>query len=301
MVADRISVCVCTFRRAALLERLLAVLAVQLTNGTFSYDVVVVDNDRDHSSEEVVRRAARESAIPISYDCETERNISLTRNRAIRNAGGNLIAFIDDDELPAEDWLLHLHRTMKAHTADGVLAPVLPEFPAEAPDWLRKGRLFDRRRHPTGTRITAEDARTGNVLLDRSLFAAGHGWFDPAFGRTGGEDSDFFARQFERGSVFVWCDEAVVYETVPPERWKESFHVKRLWRAGTIDGEWIRAGRLSPSLFAKNLLLLGICALATPPAFVLPKHLRMRVAQKLAYCGGVVTAFMGVSILRNRD
>lgn len=301
MVADRISVCVCTFRRAALLERLLTALVAQRTDGTFSYNVVVVDNDRDRSSEEVVRRAGRESAIPISYDCETERNISLTRNRAIRNAGGNLIAFIDDDEHPAKDWLLHLYRTMKAHGADGVLAPVLPEFPAEAPDWLRKGRVFDRRRHPTGTRITAEDARTGNVLLDRSLLAEGYRWFDPAFGRTGGEDSDFFARQFQRGRVFVWCDEAVAYETVPPERWKGSFHVKRLWRAGTIDGEWIRAGRLSSSLFAKNLFVLGVCALAAPPAFVLPKHLRMRVAQKLAYCAGLVTAVMGFSILRNRE
>ena len=74
-----------------------------------------------------------------------------------------------------------------------------------------------------------------------------------------------------------------------------------MWRAGTIDGEWMRDGRLSPGLFAKNLLVLGVCALVTPPAFVLPKHLRMRVAQKFAYCGGVVTAFLGFSLLRDRE
>jgi succinoglycan biosynthesis protein ExoM len=298
---DRTSVCICTFKRPALLARLLDALENQKTDGLFVFDVVVVDNDVNRSSEAVVATLFERGRLTGTYDCEPERSISLARNRAIRNATGNLVAFIDDDECPGQDWLLHLFRTMKAHAADGVLAPVIPDFPPEAPDWLKKGRVFDRRRHGTGTRITAEDARTGNVLMTRSLFVEGHTWFDPALGRSGGEDSDFFARQFEKGRVFVWCDEAVAYETVPPERWKASFHVKRLWRAGTIDGEWMRDGRLSPSLLARNLLLLGVCAVATPPAFVLPKHLWMRVAQKLAYCGGVVTAFMGFSMLRNRE
>lgn len=303
MSADRISVCVCTFRRAALLERLLGALVAQRTDGTFSYDVVVVDNDRDRSSEEVVRRARYESSIHISYDCETERNISVTRNRGVRNAGGNLIAFIDDDECPAEDWLLQLHGTYAAHPCDGVLAPVIPDFPPTAPSWLKKAGVFRRRRLATGTRIGEGDGRTGNVLLRRALFTGDACWFDPAFGRTGGEDSDFFHRQVERGGVFVWCDEAAVTEAVPPDRWTVAFHVKRLLRAGTTDGELMRTGKLpSQGLIARNLLILCACAAATPfSMLILPKHQWMRVAQKLAYCGGVVSAYFGFSILRYRD
>ncbi len=298
---DRISVCVCTFRRPVLLARLLEALAAQETDPTFDFNVVVVDNDADRSSATAVQDLAIRAHFPLTYDCEPERNISLTRNRAIRNATGNLIAFIDDDECPGRDWLRQLHQTLRRHGADGVLAPVLPDFPPEAPKWLKKGRVFQRRRHATGTRITAEDARTGNVLLARSLFVEGQLWFDPAFGRTGGEDSDFFSRQFKDGRVFVWCDEAVALETVPPERWTDSFHLKRLWRAGTIDGEWMRDGRLPSTLAARNLLGLGLCTVAAPISFVLPKHLRMRVTQKLAYCAGVVTAYSGFSMLRHRD
>jgi hypothetical protein len=41
------------------------------------------------------------------------------------------------------------------------------------------------------------------------------GPFDPAFGRTGGEDSMLFRRLDESGSRMVWCDDAPALEFVP--------------------------------------------------------------------------------------
>jgi succinoglycan biosynthesis protein ExoM len=301
MTENRISVCVCTFRRQQLLAGLLDALALQ-TAPDFSFDIVVVDNDDQRSAEPIVAAFRQRTGIAVIYDCESERNISRARNRAIRNATGNLIAFIDDDETPDSHWLLHLHRTFVGADVDGVLGPVLPEFPASAPAWLKKAKVFSRRRLATGARIGEGDGRTGNVLLKRKLFSEEGCWFDPAFGRTGGEDSDFFNRQFARGGFFVWCDEAAVTETVPPERWKVSFHVKRLLRAGTTDGELMRAGKLrSDGLVARNAVILCGCAAVLAPSLLLPKHLWVRVAQKLAYSGGVVAAYCGLSLLRNRE
>jgi succinoglycan biosynthesis protein ExoM len=297
---DRVSVCVCTYQRTVLLSRLLDALATQETGGAFAFDVVVIDNDANRSSEEVVRQRAATS-LTVAYDVEPERNISLARNRAIGHATGNLVALIDDDEYPQPNWLQLLYETLKSGTADGVLAPVVPEFPANAPKWLAKGGVFQRQRHSTGTSISVKDARTGNALLKRSIFPAGQVWFDPAFGRTGGEDTDFFSRQFRDGRTFVWCDEAVLKEDVPEARLKASFHLKRLWRSGTITGERIRDGRLPSSLLIKNVLAMGVWAAATIASVLLPKHLRLRVAQKLAYCAGVVTAYCGWSLLRQRE
>ena len=42
-----------------------------------------------------------------------------------------------------------------------------------------------------------------------------------------GEDQDFFRRMIEKGHKFIWCDEAVAYESVPPIRWKRSVMLKR--------------------------------------------------------------------------
>jgi succinoglycan biosynthesis protein ExoM len=302
MAGDRISVCVCTFGRPEMLGGLLEALALQQTVPGFAFDVVIVDNDSRRSAEPVVAAFARRGTVAAMYDCEPERNISLARNRAIRNASGNLIAFIDDDETPQTDWLVRLYATYVSCAPDGVLGPVLPEFPPAAPGWLKKANVFSRRRHATGARIGEGDGRTGNVLLQRRLFVEDGCWFDPAFGRSGGEDSDFFHRQFERGGTFVWCDEAAVAETVPPERWTVSFHVKRLLRAGTTDGELMRAGKLkSDGLVVRNAVILCACVALITPALLLPKYLWVRVAQKLAYSGGVVAAYWGLPLLKHRD
>jgi succinoglycan biosynthesis protein ExoM len=298
---ERISVCVCTFRRPKLLGQLLESMRSQAVESC-SVDVVVVDNDEERSAHETVLRFAAGTGIATTYYCEPQRSISLARNRAVREATGGLVAFIDDDERPSERWLTELYRTLNDFGADGVLGPVLPEFPAGAPLWLRKGRFLDRRRLRTGTRIAEGDCRTGNVLLRRSVFGEGECWFDPELGRTGGEDSDFFRRQVGSGRVFVWCDEAVVHETVTPDRWTCSFQLRKLWRAGTLEGEWMREGRVpSRGVLAWNLVVLVGCVTVALPSLCLPKYMWMRVLRKVAYCCGLITAYVGLSLLRYRD
>ena len=237
---DHISVCICTFQRPELLSNALAGVTRQVTENAFTFEIVVVDNDYRHSAAEIVRSVQRGNATQIIYDCELEQNIALARNRSIQSATGNLIAFIDDDEYPAEEWLIRLYCAMKRYKVGGILGPVLPSFPPGAPQWLKKGNIFGRRRFPTGTRLTVRDTRTGNVLMLRSILPESANWFDPVFGRTGGEDVDFFRKQMALGWVFIWCDEAEVYETVTPERWQISFHMKKYFRIGALNGENLR-------------------------------------------------------------
>lgn len=103
-----ITVCICTFKRAELLTRLLEKLNAQTTGDLFTYSVVVADNDSGRSAEPVVAKISPTARMPIAYCVEPQQNIALVRNRAIEHAGGDLIAFIDDDEFPVENWLLSL-------------------------------------------------------------------------------------------------------------------------------------------------------------------------------------------------
>ena len=98
-----ISICICTYRRPALLEPILQSLAKLETRGLFSFSVVVADNDREQSGRSVVEKVQREEAIEIKYCVEPEQNIALVRNRALANARGDFVAFIDDDEYPVSD------------------------------------------------------------------------------------------------------------------------------------------------------------------------------------------------------
>ena len=97
---SHISVCVCTYKRPEFLKRLLEELANLETEGRFTFSIVVADNDRLRSAEALVSNFAAGSSAPVTYCAEPEQNICLARNRAIENATGDMIAFIDDDEFP---------------------------------------------------------------------------------------------------------------------------------------------------------------------------------------------------------
>jgi succinoglycan biosynthesis protein ExoM len=214
-----INVCICTFKRPRLLGGLLRALDTQETGGVFDYDILVVDNDRAGSARLVVDFEATRTKKAIRYYVEPEQNIALARNKAVENAHGDFVAFIDDDELPDSRWLLNMYRALMLFETAGVLGPVRPRYESPPPDWVIRGKFFDRPDYYSGYFLNWWLTRTGNCLLKRSLFKGREGRFLPEFG-SGGEDRDFFMRMIYRGHVFVWCAEAPIYEMVPPDRWK---------------------------------------------------------------------------------
>ncbi|HPQ42803.1 MAG TPA: glycosyltransferase [Syntrophales bacterium] len=230
---DHISICICTYKRPQLLTRLLDKLRSQKTDDSFRFSVVIVDNDAQESGRVAALSAKNEAEYEIDYHVEPERNISFARNRTVKNAKGNLIAFIDDDEFPDDNWLINHYQTLTSCKADGVLGPVKPHFDGDAPAWLVKSGLLERKSFHT--RYVIRDyhyTRTGNVLLWKKLFDEEGGSFDPAYGISGGGDAVFFKRMMERGKIFVWSNDGIVYETVTPERQTRMYYVKRAFTRG---------------------------------------------------------------------
>lgn len=283
-----ISVCICTFKRPVLLNHLLNELIQQETEGLFSYSVVVADNDCAQSAKQVVLEIAACSSIPVSYCVEPQQNIALARNKALRNAKGDFVAFIDDDEFPAPNWLSGLFKICNAGIADGVLGPVIPFFEQDPPNWAIKGRFFERPTHETGYRIGLTDARTGNVMFRRKILHGTEAIFRAEFG-TGGEDLDFFQRMMARGCVFVWCNEAVVYEVVPPTRCKRGYLLRRAMYGG-VNSLKFRAGRVR-SVF-KSLVAVPAYGLVLPFLFIAGEHHFMKYMIKFcAHTGKLLALF----------
>src|SRR6185312_6094783 len=166
-----ICVCICTFRREAMLKRLLTDLAAQQTGDLFTYSVVVADNDEGRSAAPIAAMAAAAAPhVAVTYCVQPRRNIALTRNTAIAHATGDFIAFIDDDEWPTPRWLLTLFTVCRDYGVDGVLGPVKPHFAEQPPAWIATGKFYDRPSYPTGLVIDWRKGRTGNVLLARRVF-----------------------------------------------------------------------------------------------------------------------------------
>jgi succinoglycan biosynthesis protein ExoM len=291
--SKHIAICVCTYKRPHPLNRLLQELAAQDTDGLFTYSIVVVDNDHLRSAERVISDFAASSRIPILYCEEPRQNIALARNKAVENASGDFVAFIDDDEFPKKDWLLNLFKTCEEYRADGVLGPVKRHFDEEPPKWIVKGNFYERPTHRTGYVIHWLGGRTGNLLVRRGVF--GPDPFRPEF--RAGEDQDFFRRAIEAGRVFIWCNEAIAYEVVPPPRWKRKYMVRKALLRGAT-------AALHPTVgvrnIAKSVIAVPVYAFALPFAALLGQHRFMNLLVKLCDHLGKLLALVGINPIREQ-
>ena len=295
---NHLSICICSYKRPVLLEQLLVTLQNQITENLFSFSIIIIDNDYRKSAKRTVMRIAEKSLLSINYYCEPQKNISLARNKAIRESNGDFVVFIDDDELPVTDWLLHLYNTQCKYSADGVLGPVKPSFEVQPPKWVIEGKLWDRKSFVTGTIFkSSKDTRTGNVLLARDIFDDNEKPFDPNFGISGGEDTDFFQRMLAKEKKIVWCNEACVYENIPKERLTRSYFLKRAFNRGASTAKAIRFMSFST---IKSILAIILYTLALPFFALIGQHALMDYLIRECDHVGKLLAYIGIKPLNDR-
>jgi len=292
-----VCVCVCTYKRPLLLKRLLKELSRQDTGNLFSFSIVVTDNDGDQSAKSVVAEFAGETSLDIEYCVEPRKSISFARNKSLENAKGEMIAFIDDDEFPPHDWLFNLLKAHDTYNAAGVFGPVRSHFDTEPPTWIVKGRFFERPEHETGFIMPWRECRTGNVLVERKILENIGPVFRTEFG-AGASDIDLFRRLIEAGLKFIWCNEAVVYEVVSPNRWTRSFMIKRALLRGGIsllhpEGKW--------SCILKSMVAIPVYTLALPFLQIAGHHHFMNYLVRLCDHAGKLLALIGMNPVRERE
>jgi glycosyltransferase involved in cell wall biosynthesis len=98
-----ISIVVITLNRAEWLEHTLYSLTKQTRQPD---EVIVVDNGSQDNTKDVVSSFA--NRLNVKYVSEETRGIPYARNTGVRNATGDIIAFIDDDCVADENWLKYI-------------------------------------------------------------------------------------------------------------------------------------------------------------------------------------------------
>lgn len=201
-----VSIVISTLDRAQHLSQLL--LALRHLRYP-SFEVVIVEGPSSDGSAGVVDRfgpSVRRLACPV-------RNLSVSRNIGLRAAGGDLVAFIDDDAIPEPDWLDRL----TAPFAD----PKVVATGGAIRNWT--GLRFQCRaltvdnaarvRKSTVEVLRKEavcPAFTGTNFCVRRDAAFGAGLFDESF-RYLMEESDLQRVFFEAGGKLVYVDDAQVH------------------------------------------------------------------------------------------
>jgi len=284
-----IDICVATFQRPKLLEKLLSSLLGQEIHSGVIYRIIIIDNDADASAKGVVENLADLAAVDLIYDVEPEQNISLARNRALSHTlnTADYIIFVDDDEYASVDWLQNHIDTAVDLCADVVFGPVIPVYPENAPDWVVQGKFFERERVPTGS--IRRHGGTGNTLVKRKVFNELPSKFDPAYGLTGGGDTELFWRLGKTGATMVWCDTAIVYEHVPFARMNVKWLLRRAFRGGqNYPRVFIRSLSINKKLIwgGKRLIFAVVSIMYLPLAMFQGKAVRVRALQRVYSCVG---------------
>lgn len=247
----KISCCINTYKRPELLKKLLKSINEQSVDKDISIEIIVVDNDSSQAGRIIFEEFSSISKFPIKYFVQPLKNISITRNKAISEASGDYIFFIDDDEYAEPNWIYNTMTCLEKFNADAVFGSVLSYFDDNTQDWIKSNQMFQREIQETGT--TPKFTRTGNCLIKAGVLKSVEGPFDIQYGVTGGSDSHLFTILSKKGAKFIYCAESIVYEYVPPERANMNWLLKRSIRTGNSYAR--RAIQLAARPFIKRVFL----------------------------------------------
>jgi glycosyltransferase involved in cell wall biosynthesis len=221
-----VTVAVCTRNRPESLARCLAsLLALDPPPGdlTQGFEILVVDNA---PPDDRTRRTV-EAAPGVRYAMEPRPGLNFGRNRALGEARGDILAFVDDDVVVDRGWLAGLHEAWSENPdAKGFTGLVLPhalDTQAQILFELRGGfrRGLDKIRYrtarqdnqlfPCGAGIFGAGA---NMAFDRATLLR-IGGFDDALDTgpplPGGGDLDIFYRVARTGHPFVYEPQFAVF------------------------------------------------------------------------------------------
>ena len=235
-MAVKISVILCTYNRCQSLTKALESLATSTLSKNVEWEVVLVDNNSSDKTREVAESFCRRHSN-FRYLFEPQPGKSYALNTGIREARGEILAFVDDDVVVESAWLQNLTAPLVNGKWAGVGGRILPAHSFSCPPWLSLsgpcamggilcahfdlgGEARDLDLPPFGT----------NMAFHRSMFEK-YGNFRTDMGPSPGseirsEDTEFGRRLIRAGESLRYVPSAVVYHEVSESRINKEFFLQ---------------------------------------------------------------------------
>ncbi len=216
-----LSVAICTRNRPATLRRCLDSLFP--LQEQYGFELLVIDNaPSDNATADFVKSSGR-----VRYIVEERPGLDFARNRAMTEATGQLLAYLDDDVVVDAGWRAGLEEAWRenpdAAAFTGLVMPLMLETTAQVLFEKRKGfrRGFDKKRfgqrlpgnplYPCGAGIFGAGC---NMAFRRDVLRE-IGGFDEALDTgaplPGGGDLDIFYRTIRAGYPLVYQPSFMVF------------------------------------------------------------------------------------------
>lgn len=172
------------------------------------FEVVVVDDGSATSPRTTIERFQPHLALRLVV--QERSGPAAARNLGVAHAAGCLLAFLDDDCVPALDWLAVLDQILSLEPNSLVGGPMRNELPgniyATTSHLVIDALYANQNAEPTDARFLT----TSNMALSVDRFHA-VGGFDVSFPRAGGEDREFCDRWRSHGGKIIFSPQALVH------------------------------------------------------------------------------------------
>ena len=255
----KISLIVCTYNRSLDLAGALGSLAASTLRDSVKWEVVVVDNNSQDETREVVEDFSRKYPGRFRYVFEPRQGLSYARNAGIQNARGEILAFTDDDVTVEPTWLQNLTVTLEKDPWVGAAGRTVSTNTFTPPDWLALDgpqsmmhvlcAQFDLGKEPCELILPPYGA---NMAYRKEVFEK-YGGFRTDLGRSAGntlsnEDTEFGRRLLAAGERLRYEPSAVVYHPAPEHRIQKGYFLR--W--------WFDFGRAAVREWGRGPSVLGI-------------------------------------------
>jgi len=266
------TVALCTHNHADRLARTLADLE-QLKAPRQPWEFLIIDNGCRDDTPELLARHAWPAEWQVRVVREDKLGLSNARNRAIADARGEYVIFLDDDETADPDWLCAYERLIEAYSPDAFGGRQVVLFEDARPPWLRDellGFLGEVNRHSEVAPLT--DPYTpfyGGNFGFRRMVCECVGGFDSMLGRkgvdnTGGEEVDFYRRLLKAGLKVWWTPEALIHHRIQASKLERSYFIGLHYRMGRMEAVRKRGtGSRVPPRYLFGQLLRAMAAVRT--------------------------------------
>jgi len=292
----KVTVAICTHNRSKDTKE--AVESVMAGSASFDdYEVIVVDNRSTDDTAAAVQALQERYGHRLRYVYEQELGLSVARNRAVREAKGEYILFLDDDALAMPGWMEAIVDVFESDPAIGCVGGrIEPVWETAEPEWIPEEHrsvftILDYAR--TVTEMKAPSIPYGaNVAFRRELFLD-IGSFREDLGRKGGkllssEESELIAR-LRRSHKVYYTPYGCVQHKIAKERATRKWFLKRMFWQGVSDA--VRRDDTSVFAIAKHIIRLLQAVVSMLPALFRPKAL-IRQLVHICYRNGSLVGIL---------
>lgn len=177
-----ISLVICTYNNAALLDRALTAILKQQIPSNIKWNVLVVNNNCTDETSLVVDKYIQSQKIPyLSTVFESKQGLNYARQCGIENTTGDWIGFIDDDCILDPDWVAEAAKFAFSHPDCGAFGgKVILDWETPPPSYVLKyGYSFAQQNH--GMSVTQPDCLVGAGLVINRKAILGTNWTNKQF------------------------------------------------------------------------------------------------------------------------